>query len=48
MRDVHRQDLLVAGQHAEVGHRPVQAVQLHQVLDKSGCLLKRDAEQDLN
>ena len=38
IRDVHGQRLLAAGQRAEIRHRPVEAGQPQQALDKTGRL----------
>ena len=45
--DVDGQGLLTAGQRAEVRHRPVEANQPQQALDKTGRLPGRHAEQNL-
>jgi len=42
--DVHGQRLLAAALRAEVRHRPVEADQPQQALDKAGRLAKRHAE----
>ena len=38
IRDVHCECLLVAGQDAEVGHRPIEVNKLQKALDEAGRL----------